>query len=144
MLNDPHYASTHKTALARFLMLVTVSLVALVFAFIVMHRNGGDRNIRRNAVISDLQNINTAFEKFNTDTGRYPTTAEGLDALLTFPADLTATWHGPYLDQIPLDKWGHDYIYRCPGTQNPTGFDLISVGPDGMEGNADDLTKDSR
>jgi type II secretion system protein G len=84
----------------------------------------------------------TAIETFEVDIGRYPSTAEGLGALRQAPAALAANWSGPYLDKLPLDPWGHPYIYRCPGTDDPTSYDLLSAGPDGKEGTSDDITKE--
>ncbi len=52
----------------------------------------------------------------------------------------TACWHGPYLQSdIPLDPWGHPYVYQYPGKLNPSGYDIISMGPDGQLGTADDI-----
>jgi general secretion pathway protein G len=74
-----------------------------------------------------------ALEKFTFDNGRCPTSSEGLDALINNSMNLSS-WNGPYLKKnfIPKDPWGHDYIYRCPGQY--ADFDLLSRGPDGVEG----------
>jgi type II secretion system protein G len=73
------------------------------------------------------------LDAFARDCGRYPTTAEGLLALVKRPADIPeARWHGPYFESIPQDPWGHDYVYCCPGVRNSNRFDLYSCGPDGM------------
>lgn len=77
----------------------------------------------------------TALGMFKVDCGRYPTTEEGLNALIVRPARIpVADWRGPYFDppQLPKDPWDHDYIYRCPGIRNLNGFDLFSCGPDGV------------
>jgi len=81
-----------------------------------------------------------ALELYSIDNGVYPTTAEGLQALVTRPTD-HAKWDGPYVEdgKIKDDAWGHPYVYRCPGVKVPAGFDLFSVGPDGKEGTADDI-----
>lgn len=67
---------------------------------------------------------------FERDTGRYPTTAEGLDALLHCPKGLEARWHGPYLEdeKILIDPWGEPYQYRGPGLHHPDSYDLWSGG----------------
>lgn len=82
----------------------------------------------------------TSFEKaldtFRLDAGRYPTTEEGLDALLIRPAAVP-TWHGPYLKKLaPQDPWGHTYVYRSPGTL--AEVDIISYGRDGQPGGTAD------
>jgi len=77
----------------------------------------------------------TVLSMFKVDCGRYPTTEEGLNALITRPKDIPAyEWHGPYFDppELSKDPWGHEYVYRCPGIHNPDGFDLFSYGPDGF------------
>jgi general secretion pathway protein G len=88
-----------------------------------------------------MSNLKTALDVFETDNGRYPTTSEGLSALVSCPPGLT-TWQGPYAVLIPNDKWGHPYVYRCPGLANPSSFDLLSAGPDGILGTPDDPDND--
>jgi general secretion pathway protein G len=78
---------------------------------------------------------------FRTDTGRYPTTDEGLDALYSQPPDLEG-WKGPYVTKvIDLDPWGSHYIYEC--AEDGTSFTITSYGADrkpGGEGRAADVT----
>lgn len=80
---------------------------------------------------------------YRRDIGDYPTTAEGLQALITAPASRADRWHGPYLEvsggKVPLDPWGEPYLYRYPGTKNPTGYDIYSKGPDHQPDTADDI-----
>ncbi len=73
-----------------------------------------------------------ALDLFKLDTGRYPTTKEGLKALIQDPG--VAGWGGPYMkkEQVPADPWGRPYRYRCPGTQGE--YDLWSYGADGVAG----------
>lgn len=78
-----------------------------------------------------------AFEKsldtFRLDVGRYPTAEEGLNALLVAPASAGAKWNGPYLKKgIPLDPWGHAYLYRSPGAK--AEYEIVSLGKDGQPG----------
>lgn len=78
-----------------------------------------------------------AFEKsldtFRLDVGRYPSTEEGLAALLVAPATATAKWNGPYLKKsVPPDPWGHAYQYKAPGTK--AEFEITSLGRDGQPG----------
>jgi general secretion pathway protein G len=88
----------------------------------------------------DLANLRTALDAFEIDNGRYPTPAEGLHALLSPPHGLMASWRGPYVRSIPLDAWGHPYIYSVAGKKHANGFDLLSTGPDGKPGTADDIS----
>jgi general secretion pathway protein G len=78
-----------------------------------------------------------AFEKsldtYRLDVGRYPTTEEGLNALITAPATGAAKWNGPYLKKgVPPDPWGHAYQYRAPGSK--AEYEILSLGKDGQPG----------
>jgi type II secretion system protein G len=79
--------------------------------------------------------INTPLEAYRIGIGHYPTTAEGLDALIHCPKGSEGKWRGPYLalDKVPLDPWGRPYQYRCPGVHNPQSYDIWSLGPSGVE-----------
>jgi general secretion pathway protein G len=85
----------------------------------------------------------TALAMFRIDCRRYPTTDEGLQALLTLPteSDVSERWQGPYVGDAGLlrDLWGHDLQYICPGAHNPFSYDLSSAGPDGLHGSPDDV-----
>jgi general secretion pathway protein G len=96
---------------------------------------------RRNATIKQIAQINALVEGFKADTGGYPTTAEGLDALLVAPAGVGATWEGPYVQggRLPLDGWGHNFVYRFPGKAGD--FEIVSAGEDGVLGTADDIDR---
>ena len=87
--------------------------------------------------------IRLPFESYRFSMADYPTTAEGLRALAIPPADKEkyAIWSGPYIggNGTPLDPWGNPYQYTYPGTQKPLGYDLWSMGPDGISGTADDI-----
>jgi len=78
-----------------------------------------------------------AFEKsldtYRLDVGRYPTTEEGLNALMAAPPTAAAKWNGPYLKKgVPLDPWGHAYQYRAPGSKGE--YEILSLGKDGQPG----------
>jgi len=83
----------------------------------------------------EIENISSAIDLFSIDVGRYPTSNEGLEALIKQPSGVDV-WNGPYLKvkggNLPKDPWNHDYIYRCPGEHGP--YDLYSFGSDGREG----------
>jgi len=81
---------------------------------------------------AQIELFGTALDAFRLDTGRYPTTEEGLKALREKPSGADQ-WQGPYLTkEIPLDPWNHPYVYKCPGDHGE--YDLISYGLDGVEG----------
>jgi len=82
---------------------------------------------------ADLNKLGEALSSYRVDVGSYPTTDQGLAALMA-PLGNAANWHGPYLAKpINIDPWGHAYIYRSPGTSG-NGFDLLSYGADGEPG----------
>jgi general secretion pathway protein G len=86
---------------------------------------------------AQIDGFSRALDTFRLDVGRYPTTEEGLNALLNKPSNADR-WNGPYLKgAIPLDPWGHAYLYKAPGTKNPD-FDITSYGKDGQPGGTGD------
>jgi general secretion pathway protein G len=87
-----------------------------------------------------INNIKSALQNFEMNCGRFPTTEEGLQALIQAPGNLPG-WKGPYLHQqiVPLDSWQQPYQYRCPGLHNNNFFDLHSYGPDMQDGGGDDI-----
>ena len=85
---------------------------------------------------AQIEAFDKALDTYRLDVGRYPTTEEGLAALLVKPATAT-NWNGPYLKkEVPLDPWGHAYLYRSPGSKGD--FDVISYGKDGQPGGTDE------
>ncbi len=91
----------------------------------------------------DLPALATALAMFRIDCRRYPTTDEGLRALLSPPPEpeITDRWRGPYVQDADVlrDFWGRELYYVCPGRHNPFSYDLCSAGPDGQHGSADDI-----
>ena len=84
-----------------------------------------------------IEDLGAALDLYNLENGRYPSTAEGLAALVTAPAGNTR-WNGPYLKKpdVPRDPWGNAYQYRSPGDHG--AYDLFSLGADGVEGGEGD------
>lgn len=131
---NPHQRSTAFTLIELLLVMVILAILAAV---VVPHFAGTSERARVTGAKTDISNLKTALSAFEIDAGRYPTTEEGLNALVTRPADVTA-WNGPYVEKVPKDPWGHEYVYRSPGS-NGSDYDLLSVGPDGNEGTKDDI-----
>jgi general secretion pathway protein G len=86
----------------------------------------------------DISMIETALDSFEDDTGRLPTLAEGLDALMRAPVGIDH-WRGPYLKRLPGDPWGSPYLYRPAQRGTGTGI-VFSMGPDGRLGTFDDMS----
>lgn len=82
-----------------------------------------------------IERLATVLDMYKLDIGTYPTTEQGLQALITQPAGVSR-WSGPYLkgDKIPEDPWGHPFGYRSPSQRQGHEYDLYSLGPDGQGG----------
>ncbi len=122
------------------LMLVVI-IIGILVGMVAPRLTGRSQQARIAAVQADINaHLSAAMDLFELDNGRYPTTAEGLEALRSAPSGVPR-WKGPYLKRpIPKDPWGRPYAYRAPGQHNKEDYDLISFGPDGIEGNKDDIT----
>lgn len=86
---------------------------------------------------TQIELLGVALDSYRLDTGRYPTTEQGLDALRERPTrePVPRDWRGPYLQrEVPLDPWDRPYIYVSPGDVNPEAYDLFSHGRDGAPG----------
>ena len=88
---------------------------------------------------ADIQAINTQLRQYKAANGFYPTTEQGLQALVMQPAADPPPSHWRQLFQeLPKDPWGNDYVYVCPGKKKSGAYDLFSAGPDGIADTADD------
>ena len=114
-------------------MLVVVTIIALFAALVapVMFRQSDKARVT--AAKAQINSFMTALGAYKLDTGVVPSTEEGLQALRVKPANLDS-WQGPYLPKdIPLDPWGHPYVYKYPGDHGDEP-DIISYGADGQPG----------
>jgi general secretion pathway protein G len=86
------------------------------------------------------ESIRTSLATYRIHNGDYPSTAEGLQALIERPASKPG-WNGPYIQggKIPLDPWGEPYQYAYPGAKNKGSYDIWSKGPDKQSGTEDDI-----
>jgi general secretion pathway protein G len=112
------------------LLLVLVILVVLA-AVVLPNLASKPKEAKIKAAKTQISTLETALSVYNTDVGDYPSTQQGLQALVEAPAG-TKGWSGPYLTKtnVPNDPWGNPYIYVCPGQHNTSSFDLSSNGPD--------------
>ncbi|CAN5557363.1 type II secretion system major pseudopilin GspG [soil metagenome] len=117
-------------------LLLVMVILAILAAVVVPKFTGRTEDARIKAAKAEISGVKTSLDSFEVDNGRYPTTEEGLSALINRPGDLQ-NWHQG-LPKMPIDPWGHEYIYRCPGS-NGQAIDLFSCGPDGHEGGGDDV-----
>lgn len=126
------------------LMLVVIILGILV-AMVVPRLAGRTEQARRAAALADIDsNLAVSLDLYELDNGVYPTTEQGLPALVNEPTSspVPPNWNGPYLKKkkVPLDPWGRPYVYLSPGVHNKEDYDLYSYGPDGVEGGGNDVT----
>jgi general secretion pathway protein G len=118
------------------LMLVVIIIGALV-AMVMPRLTGRGEQARVAAAKADvLANIATGLKLYELDNGEFPSSDEGLNALLVKPSSAN-NWRGPYLEKKPLDPWGREYQYKSPGEHRTADYDLYSLGKDGTESNDD-------
>jgi general secretion pathway protein G len=120
--------------------LVVLAILGLLVGVLVRNVTGNlDRGSQDAARLFVATTLQAPLVEYRIHTGDYPTTAEGLQALVTRPQNRGDRWRGPYVKNIPLDPWGEPYMYRYPGTRNTDSYDIFSKGPDRTEGTADDI-----
>ena len=121
--------------------LVVCGVVALTFGVTAYDGVRRDGNLTAATVQIGLLENQLALYKLSMKD--YPTTDQGLDALVQAPADLVNqnSWAGPYMEggQVPNDPWGNPYQYESPGKYNQNSFDVWSFGVDGTDGTDDDV-----
>jgi general secretion pathway protein G len=114
-------------------MLVVLTIIALILGLVgprVLNYLGESRS--KTAKLQ-IESFGSALDLFYLDTGRYPTSSEGLNALAQRPNG-TEVWNGPYVKggKVPVDPWGNVYQYRSPVEKAP--YEIVSYGADGHEG----------
>ena len=114
-------------------MLVVIAIIGLIMGLIGPRVLNYLSESKVKAARIQLQSFSSALDLYYLDAGRYPSTAEGLAALIR-PAPGVTAWNGPYLKGggVPNDPWNHSYVYRSPGDRGP--YDIVSYGSDGQEG----------
>jgi general secretion pathway protein G len=114
-------------------MLVVVTIIALFAALVVPRMMGQADKARRTQVRAQIESFMTALGAYKLDTGTYPTTDQGLNALRVKPETATQ-WAGPYLPKdVPMDAWGRPFLYKYPGDHGDEP-DILSLGADGQPG----------
>jgi general secretion pathway protein G len=124
--------------------LVVVAIIGLLAGLLITNFDkvfGNSQAVVAQVFVRD--SLKTSLVRYKIDMGDYPSTAEGLQALITAPANGADHWHGPYVEltgnKLPLDPWNEPYQYLHPGNKNKDSYDLFSKGPDKIEGTADDI-----
>lgn len=113
-------------------LLVVVAIIGLLAAYVGPRYFSQVGKSERNVAKAQIEAFSRALGAFRLDVGRFPTSEEGLAALLARPGETTG-WNGPYLDKkVPLDPWGHAYLYRP--SEDSDDVEIISYGKDGQPG----------
>ena len=125
-------------------LLLVVLIISVLAALVAPRIIGRGKEAKVAAAKQQIANFKTALDLYDMDNDTYPTTEQGLEALVVQPSSepVPANWNAQgYLDgnQVPNDPWGSPYVFTSPGVQNPQSFDILSYGPDRKEGGGDDV-----
>lgn len=132
-MNEPRKRNRARAGITLIEMLVVVTIIALFAALVAPRMLKQSDKARVTAAHAQINSFMTALGTYKLDTGTFPTTEQGLQALRVRPGDM-AQWNGPYLPQdIPVDPWGRPYLYKFPGDHGDEP-DVISYGLDGQPG----------
>lgn len=114
-------------------MLVVITIIGMIMGLIGPRVLNYMSESKVKTARIQLQSFGNALDLFYLDVGRFPTSSEGLAALVQ-PSGSIAGWSGPYLKGgvVPNDPWNNSYVYRSPGQHGP--YDIVSLGADGQEG----------
>jgi general secretion pathway protein G len=114
--------------------MVVVVILGILAATIVPQFMGTTYDAKVSTARSNIAELENALERFNIHMDRFPTTEEGLKALVEAPPGSEQKWRGPYVKLLRPDPWNNPFQYRYPGAHKSTGFDLWSRGADGVDG----------
>jgi general secretion pathway protein G len=116
--------------------MVVMVIIGLLMALVGPNLIGRSEKAKSQAAAMQIERLGTVLDTFRLDIGRYPTTQEGLQALVQRPSGLER-WDGPYLNKgVPKDPWDRPYVYRSPG-EGGRPYDIYSLGADGAPGGQD-------
>ncbi len=136
---EEKFFSTQKGFTLIEIMLVVIIIAALA-AMVVPRMSGRSEQAKKAIAQTDIDShLSTALKLYELDNGNFPTTAQGLEALMKAPSSspVPANWNGPYLEKKPIDPWGTTYVYKSPG-EHRRDYDLSSKGKN-TSGDEDDI-----
>jgi len=114
-------------------LLVVMVIIGLLAGFVAPRYFAQVGKSQVKVAKAQIDALDKALDQFRLDVGRYPTSEEGLQALVAQPSGTENAWSGPYLKKgVPMDPWGRAYLYVSPGQHGD--FDLLSYGKDGRQG----------
>lgn len=122
--------------------MVVVVIMGMLSAIVATNVMGSKEQASIEKAGMDIKALDNALDMYKLDNHRFPTTEQGLDALVNKPTsspEPKSYRKDGYIKDLPQDPWGNDYMYINPGTHNSSRYDLYSVGPDGEDGTDDDI-----
>jgi general secretion pathway protein G len=123
--------------------LLVVIIIGMLVGVAVVKLGGKGAEAKVITTKRQIDAYKTALGLYELDNGFFPTTEQGLQALVVQSGSPPAptNWKGPYLDPpvIKKDQWGREFIYKCPGSKLPSTYDLYSLGPKGVEGDEENI-----
>jgi general secretion pathway protein G len=113
-------------------LMVVILIIGLLATIVVQNLRGATDRAKRVKAQADIAQLKSGLDRFYLDAGSYPTTDQGLQALVSQPTNgnVPHDWQGPYIEKIPPDPWGNQYFYQSDGNT----YILKSFGADGVEG----------
>ena len=120
-------------------LMLVVAILGILVALTAPRLVGKAKKAKIIAAKTQMQTIITVLNRYEQDQDEFPTTEQGLEALVTRPSDVSEETWDKYLDKVPVDSWGQKFQYTCP-SEHGGDFDLVSSGPDKRPGTEDDIT----
>lgn len=121
--------------------MLVVTIIALLAGLAIYKLGGTVVTAEIAAARTDLRALQTALISYRSVAGSFPSTAQGLKALVSKPEDepKPIAWRAQFPDGLNKDPWKRDYVYKYPGAKGGHGFEIYSLGEDGLEGTEDDI-----
>ncbi len=117
-------------------LLVVIAILGLLIALVAPAVLGQLSGAKIKIAHQSIERIGQILDLYKLDVGSYPSTDDGLQALVSKPSDAD-NWNGPYVKgSVPVDAWNHPYLYRNPSNRDGHDYDLCSPGPTGNAGNS--------
>ena len=137
-------ARAHSSGFTLLELLVVIVIIGLLAAYVGPKYFAQLGKSEVTVAKAQMESFEKSLDTYRLDVGRYPTSEEGMAALMVAPPTAATKWNGPYLKKaVPLDPWGNAYVYRSPGAK--ADYEIVSTGKDGQPGgtgeNADIVTQ---